>query len=251
MYKGFLIDLDGVTYRGDVVIKSSLDFVEKLREREIPYFFVTNNSTKRPVEFVGKLVNMGYPVDETQIVTSAVVTAEYIKNRNEKAKVYMIGMDGLENELEKRNIILTEENPDFVVMGLDYEVNYEKLAQATKFVSQGIDFIATNPDKAIPINDGYLPGAGSIIKVVSMSTGIEPIYIGKPNIYLLEYAYKKMNLSKNEIAIIGDNYYTDILSGINFGIDTIFVKTGIMTEELVRTMDKQPTYIVNNLLELL
>ncbi|MFR4992067.1 MAG: TIGR01457 family HAD-type hydrolase, partial [Turicibacter sp.] len=180
MYKGYLIDLDGTAYHGTKVVKETLEFVKALHEKQISYLFLTNNSTKTPQMVADVLADLGYPVTEQQVYTPSMATAQYIYDENPNAKVYMIGEIGLETALVEKGLTITSENPDYVVIGLDRDINYEKLGLACLAIRNGATFISTNGDVAIPTERGLLPGNGALTSVISVSTGVDPIFIGKP-----------------------------------------------------------------------
>lgn len=249
MYKGYLIDLDGTAYRGTEVIKETLEFVKKLHEKQIPYLFLTNNSSKTPEMVAEVLQKHGYPVTEEQVYTPSLATAQYIYDQNPNAKVYMIGEIGLETALLEKGLTLTADQPDYVVIGLDREINYEKYGLACLGIRQGATFISTNGDVAIPTERGLMPGNGALTSVISVSTGVDPIFIGKPEQIIMEKALELINIKAHEVAMIGDNYFTDILAGINANIPTIYIEGGVSRREEVMAYDALPTHILKDLTE--
>lgn len=249
MYKGYLIDLDGTAYHGAQVVKETLNFVKTLHEKQIPYLFLTNNSTKTPQMVADVLADLGYPVTEQQVYTPSMATAQYIYDENPNAKVYMIGEIGLETALVEKGLTITSENPDYVVIGLDRDINYEKLGLACLAIRNGATFISTNGDVAIPTERGLLPGNGALTSVISVSTGVDPIFIGKPERIIMEKALELINLPAAEVAMIGDNYFTDILAGINANVPTIYIEGGVSTREEVMSYDTPPTHVLKDLTE--
>ncbi|WP_088071335.1 TIGR01457 family HAD-type hydrolase [Gottfriedia luciferensis] len=248
-YKGYLIDLDGTMYRGEEQIEEASLFIKALKEKNIPYLFVTNNSTRRPEQVAEKLNSFNIPTTKEQVFTTSNATANYIKEKKENATVYMIGEEGLEFALEEVGLKITDDNPDFVISGLDRSINYEKLAKACIAVRNGAIFISTNGDIAIPTERGLLPGNGSLTSVIAVSTTVKPIFIGKPESIIMEQALKVLGVPKEETLMIGDYYDTDIMAGINTGIDTLLVHTGVTTKEMLSNYDKQPTYSIDSLEE--
>lgn len=248
-YKGYLIDLDGTMYRGEEQIEEASLFIKALKEKNIPYLFVTNNSTRRPEQVAEKLNSFNIPTTKEQVFTTSNATANYIKEKKENATVYMIGEEGLEFALEEVGLKITDDNPDFVISGLDRSINYEKLAKACIAVRNGATFISTNGDIAIPTERGLLPGNGSLTSVIAVSTTVKPIFIGKPESIIMEQALKVLGVPKEETLMIGDYYDTDIMAGINTGIDTLLVHTGVTTKEMLSNYDKQPTYSIDSLEE--
>ncbi|WP_163539518.1 TIGR01457 family HAD-type hydrolase [Gracilibacillus sp. YIM 98692] len=248
-YKGFLIDLDGTMYRGTEKIDEAIQFVKELERRQLPYLFLTNNSTKHPKDVSEKLSNMGVPSTPEHVFTTSMATARYIKEQKEDAKVYPIGEEGLYMALEECGLNIVEDNADFVVMGLDKTINYEKLAVGALNIRAGAKFVATNSDVALPTERGFLPGAGSLISVLSVSTGVEPKFIGKPESIIVEQALEVLGTSKQDTLMVGDNYATDILAGINAGLDSLLVHTGVTTKGDLKDIETQPTYAIDTLAE--
>ncbi|RFU67214.1 TIGR01457 family HAD-type hydrolase [Bacillus sp. V59.32b] len=246
-YRGYLIDLDGTMYRGTEKIEEAGDFVHELRKRGIPYLFVTNNSSRTPAQVAEKLREFDIPTEDTQVFTTSMATANYIAEHKKKASVYVVGEEGIIHALEEKGMTIDDDNPDFVVMGIDRGVNYEKLAKACLAVRKGATFISTNGDIAIPTERGLLPGNGSLTSVVAVSTQVQPIFIGKPESVIVEQALKVLGVPKENTIMVGDNYDTDILAGINAGMDTLLVHTGVTTRELLRNYKEQPTYTIDSL----
>ncbi|MFC4388874.1 TIGR01457 family HAD-type hydrolase [Gracilibacillus marinus] len=248
-YRGFLIDLDGTMYKGTEKIEEAIDFVKELDQKGLPYLFLTNNSTKHPKDVANKLVEMGVPCTEDHVFTTSMATAKYIRDLKANATVYAIGEDGLHLALEEAGFSFAEDNADYVVMGLDRDITYEKLTKGALNIRNGATFIATNGDVALPTERGFLPGAGSLISVLSVTTGVKPIFIGKPESIIVEQALEVLGTNKEETVMIGDNYYTDILAGIHAGIDSILVHTGVTTKEEVQTLETKPTFAIDSLVE--
>src|SRR5699024_6289449 len=165
------------------------------------------------------------------------------------AKVYMIGEEGLRQALRQSGIEITEDDADYVVIGMDRQISYEKLAAASMQIQKGATFISTNKDAAIPTERGLLPGNGSLTSVVSICTGVAPIFIGKPESFIMKEALDIIGLDPGEVMMVGDNYETDIMAGIAANIDTLMVLTGFSTREDVEHVKHQPTYIMRNITE--
>ncbi|SER57430.1 4-nitrophenyl phosphatase [Gracilibacillus ureilyticus] len=248
-YRGFLIDLDGTVYKGTEKIAEAIDFVKELERRGLPYLFLTNNSTKHPSDVSDKLVSMGVPSTAEHVFTTSMATANYIKEQQADAKVYAIGEEGLHMAIEECGLKEVEEGADVVVMGLDRDISYEKLTKGALNIRAGARFIATNGDVALPTERGFLPGAGSLISVLSVTTGVQPKFIGKPESIIVEQALEVLGTSKEETLMIGDNYATDILAGINAGIDSLLVHTGVTTKADLDLIEVKPTFTINSLAE--
>lgn len=248
-YKAYLIDLDGTMYRGKEKIPSAVDFVKSLKEKDLPYLFVTNNSTQTPDEVADRLKAFDVPAKPGNVLTTSLATADYIHRQKPGASVYFIGERGLREALIEKELRYDEENPDYVVVGMDREITYEKLAKACLAVRKGAKFLSTNPDIALPTERGFLPGNGSLTSVVTVSTEIEPLFIGKPEPVVIDLALQQLGVDKEEALMIGDNYRTDILAGIHAGVDTLMVYTGVTTQEALEKETDKPTYVVNDLSE--
>ena len=246
-YKGYLIDLDGTMYRGSERIEAASDFVKRLREQDIPYLFVTNNSSRTPRQVAEKLREFDIPCEEELVFTTSLATANYIYDRKKDASVYAIGEEGIMTALKEKGFPFVEENADFVVMGIDREINYEKLAKAALAVRNGAVFISTNADIALPTERGLLPGNGSLTSVIAVTTQTKPIFIGKPESIIMDQALKVLGTAKEDTLMVGDYYDTDILAGMNAGMDTLLVHTGVTTVELLRGYDRQPTHVIHSL----
>lgn len=248
-YAGYMIDLDGTIYRGKEKIPAAKRFIERLQEHDIPFLFVTNNSTQAPIKVVENLANnFDIHVKEENVYTSALATADYIADLDkDKRSVYVIGEVGLKQAILDRGFRFEETNPDYVVVGLDYDVTYHKFELATLTIKRGAKFIGTNADTNLPNERGLVPGAGSVIALVECSTQQKATYIGKPETIIMEKALERLGLPKDEVVMVGDNYMTDIKAGINFGIDTMLVYTGVSTRELVRKQEIAPTIELGSL----
>ena len=230
LYKGYMIDLDGTIYRGKERIPAAKRFIERLQKFEIPFLFVTNNSTRTPEQIVENLSkNYDIHVKKENVYTSALATADYIADLDEhKRQVYAVGQLGLQQALLDRGFRFNEQD-------------------ATLAVRNGAKFIGTNPDSNLPSERGMIPSAGSIVACIEYATQQKATYVGKPENIIMEKALEKMNLPEDQVAMVGDNYRTDIMAGINFGMDTIIVYTGLSTKEEVAREKVQPTYQIDSL----
>lgn len=248
-YSGYLIDLDGTMYRGTEPIQEAVQFVQKLHEKHIPYLFVTNNSSRTPKQVAEKLTQFEIPANEHQVFTTSQATANFIFEQKRDASIYCIGEEGIQSALEQKGFKNASEHADFVVIGVDREISYEKYAVACLAIRNGATFISTNGDIAIPTERGLLPGNGALTAVISVSTDTKPIFIGKPESIIMEQALHVLGTKKEETLMVGDNYNTDILAGINAGLDTLLVHTGVTTKEHLQGYPVQPTYVIDSLVD--
>ena len=242
-YKAICLDLDGTVYRGTEPIPEAVSFIAELQQVGTNPFFITNNSSMTQLQLQEKLSLFGIKTDQDQIMTSAIAAAKYCKENYTGLSVMMIGEKGLEEALEMEGISMTKKDPDVVIMGIDREITYEKLADACLAIRAGAHFIATNSDHAFPTERGIVPGNGSFVKLMELSTGKSPVFVGKPEAHMLSFIQLKNGFKKDEMVMIGDNYDTDILAGIRFGIDTVHVEGGVTSREEVLMKEVQPTYL--------
>lgn len=248
-YGAYLIDLDGTMYRGDEPIEFAAEFIDTLKAKGIPYLFLTNNSSKTQAQVSDKLQQMNIHATPEHVFTSSMATAKYISQMKNNARCFVIGEEGLYDALEREGLTITDTASDFVVFGIDREINYEKLSTACRNVRDGSVFISTNADTAIPTGRGLEPGNGALTSVVTVSTGQKPIFIGKPEPIIMEQALEELGAARDETLVVGDNYHTDIVAGINAGIDTLMVFTGVTPYTAYPDFDKKPTFHVQNLNE--
>ncbi|PRR96631.1 TIGR01457 family HAD-type hydrolase [Bacillus atrophaeus] len=246
-YKGYLIDLDGTMYNGTEKIEEACEFVRKLKERGIPYLFVTNNSSRTPKQVADKLVSFDIPATEEQVFTTSMATAQHIAQQKQNASVYVIGEEGIRQAIEENGLTFAEEDADFVVVGIDRGITYEKLATGCLAIRNGATFISTNGDVAIPTERGLLPGNGSLTSVLTVSTGVQPVFIGKPESIIMEQAMRVLGTDISETLMVGDNYATDIMAGMNAGMDTLLVHTGVTKREHLADYPDKPTHVVDSL----
>ncbi|MEN2768357.1 TIGR01457 family HAD-type hydrolase [Ornithinibacillus xuwenensis] len=249
-YNGYLIDLDGTMYRGNEVIKEAPAFIKDLKARGIPYLFLTNNSSKTQDQVTDKLNKLGVEAHPEEVFTSSMATAKYLKQTSPNARCYVIGEVGLMEALHREGIHITDqEDCDAVVVGIDRNITYEKLAKACIAVRNGAAFFSTNSDNALPTERGLLPGNGAFTSVIAVSTGKQPTYIGKPEAIIVKEALTVLGTEVDDTILVGDNYNTDIRAGIQAGMDTLMVFTGVTPLEQLETLPIKPTYYINNLSE--
>lgn len=248
-YKAYCLDLDGTVYKGSEPIPEAIKFVHYLQRNGIEPFFVTNNSSMTQLQLQEKLQKMDIGVEADHIMSSAIACANYIESTHSGKSVFVIGSNGLKDALDGKNILYTDEVAEVVVMGIDLQINYDKLATACLSIRAGAAFISTNKDHVFPSERGLVPGNGAFTKLVEHSTGVEPLFVGKPEPFMLELIQQKFGFEKEEMIMIGDNYQTDILTGIRMGIHTAHVNSGVNSKEEVQQEDAQPTYYLESLEE--
>lgn len=250
----FLIDLDGTMYAGGSPIPHAAEFIRKLKQRSLPYLFVTNNSSRTPEAVADHLCRLGIEAEANEVVTSAQATARYVSEQRRGHRVYVIGEDGLRTALTEAGLELVEDRPDFVVQGIDREFSYRKLEAAVGFVASGAEYVLTNPDRLLPSDGRLAPGAGAISGSIQAALQIAPIVIGKPSARIMQFALERLN-GPSEVWAVGDNPSTDIGAGHAAGLRTALVCTGIATPlnvtELLAKAPVKPDLVCRDLSELL
>lgn len=247
-YKGYLIDLDGTIYKGRERIPAGERFIQRLQEQEIPYLLVTNNTTRTPQmvqDMLAQQFNIQTPLET--IYTATMATVDYMKDMNRGQTAYVIGETGLKSAITEAGYIEDKENPAYVVVGLDSQVTYDMLATATLAIAKGALFIGTNPDLNIPTERGLMPGAGSLVALLEAATRVKPVFIGKPNAIIMNKALDILQVKRSEAIMVGDNYLTDIMAGIQNDIASLLVTTGFTKAEEVPDLPIQPDYVVASL----
>ncbi|HEP1888068.1 TPA: TIGR01457 family HAD-type hydrolase [Streptococcus pyogenes] len=247
-YKGYLIDLDGTIYQGKNRIPAGERFIKRLQEKGIPYLLVTNNTTRTPEMVQSMLANQfNVETDIETIYTATMATVDYMNDMNRGKTAYVIGETGLKSAIAAAGYVEELENPAYVVVGLDSQVTYEMLAIATLAIQKGALFIGTNPDLNIPTERGLMPGAGALNALLEAATRVKPVFIGKPNAIIMNKSLEVLGIQRSEAVMVGDNYLTDIMAGIQNDIATILVTTGFTRPEEVPTLPIQPDHVLSSL----
>jgi 4-nitrophenyl phosphatase len=252
--KAFLIDLDGTIYAGTRSIPGAADFIRALDRTGTPYLYVTNNSSRTAEAVEGHLRTFGIPASPEQVVTSSQSTADYIVKQGSGDRVYMIGEDGLSQALIEAGLRLVEDDQaDYVVQGIDRLFSYKKLEQAVTHIQAGASYVLTNPDRLLPSERRFVPGAGAISGSIREATQVEPTVIGKPSEIIVRYALRRLN-TEREVWMVGDNLLTDIAAGAAAGLNTALVLTGVVSREnlesQLRVTGLVPSIICDSLLDL-
>ena len=252
--KCFLLDMDGTFYLGDKLIDGAMEFLYVLKRQNKEFLFLTNNSSKSNEVYEEKLSSLGCYVGKNRIFTSGEATTIYLNKIKPNAKVFLLGTPFLEEEFKKSGFKLIKdrsETPDFVVLGFDKTLTYEKIWIACDFIRAGVKFIATHPDLNCPLGEGkFAPDTGAMIKLFEGSTGITPLVIGKPNKYIVDAIIQKYGLKKEEIAMVGDRLYTDIKMGKNAKITSILVLSGETSIKDYEKSDIMADYVFPSIKEL-
>ncbi len=244
--KGFICDMDGVIYHGNRLLPGVKEFVEWLYKENKNFLFLTNSSERTKLELKQKLGRMGLDIDENHFYTSALATAKFLKHQAEGSTgVYAIGDAGLVNALYEAGITMNDVNPEYVVVGETSNYNYESILKAVKFVQNGAKLIGTNPDITGPSERGIIPACGALISPIELATGKSAYFVGKPNALMMRTGIKILGVHSEDAAMIGDRMDTDVLSGIEAGMDTVLVLSGVSTRETVQQFPYRPMYILD------
>lgn len=250
--KTYLIDLDGTMYRGSEIIPGAKEFIDALIEKKQRFVFLTNNAKRTKRQNVEHMEKMGFTgIKEEHFFTSSMAAAKYTAARYSGRNAYYIGQDGLKEALLENGFRICEENVDFVFVGLDIEGTYEKYSKALGFLLQGAELIGTNNDRLLAKPGGFNVGNGSIVAMFEYAIGKQSPKIGKPHAPILEEALKYFELNKEDCILLGDNLETDILLGVDNGVETTFVTSGVHHREDIERLGIQPTNIIDDLRELI
>ena len=246
--RGFLLDMDGTFYLSDRLLEGALRFIDVLRRQEKQFLFLTNNSSKHGRQYAEKISGLGLPLAEESVLTSGEATALHLKARHPGASLFLVGTPSLEEEFRQQGFKLVDRGPQFLVLGFDTTLTYQKLWALCDFVRAGVPYIATHPDFNCPTEEGFMPDVGAMIAFVKAATGREPdLVVGKPNRLIVDAAAVRMNLQVSQLAMIGDRLYTDIALGQSSGIATVLVLSGETSTEDLKDSPFQPDYTFQNL----
>lgn len=251
MRTGYLIDMDGVIYRGSAAIPGAAEFIDHLQTNGIPFLFLTNNSTYTPLDVVVKLRKLGIDTTAEHVYTSAMATAEFVHRQKPGGTAFVIGEGGLLTALNEVGYAVTSESPDFVIVGEGRVLNFEMAEKAHRFIAGGARLISTNADTWCPTDSGPRPGCGAIAALLESATGRKAYHVGKPNPFMMRAARKRIGLATDEVVMIGDTMDTDIRGATDLGFQSILVLTGSTTPEEIASYPFRPTRVVNSIAELL
>jgi NagD protein len=246
----WLMDMDGVLVREQNAIPGAQEFLARLRELEMPFLVLTNNSMYTRRDLAARLRRTGIDVPEESIWTSALATAQFLEDQRPGGTAFVVGESGLTTALHEVGYTMSERDPDYVVLGETRTYSFERITEAIRLVAAGSRFIATNPDNVGPTPDGPLPATGSVAALVSRATGVEPYYVGKPNPLMMRSALNAIEAHSETTAMIGDRMDTDIVSGLEAGLETILVMTGVTTPGEAERYSYRPSRIVESVAEL-
>lgn len=242
--KGFICDMDGVIYRGNTLLPGVAEYVGWLEENNKQYLFLTNSSERSPLELRQKLLRMGLDVGEQHFYTSALATAAFLAKQMPDCSAYVIGAPGLMNALYDMGIAMNDIDPDYVVVGETSNYNFEVICKAVKLVQGGARLIATNPDLTGPTEEGIVPACRALVSPIELATGKLAYSMGKPNPLMMRSALKLLGVHSAEAVMVGDRMDTDIIAGIESGLDTVLVLSGCTSQEELSLYPYRPTYVM-------
>jgi NagD protein len=235
--QNYLIDMDGVLVSGKKLIPGADKFIQKLKEKGIKFLLLTNNSIYTPVDLAHRLKTIGLEINTNQIFTSAMATANFMRAQREGGSAFVIGESGLNVAIHNAGFIMTDVNPDFVVLGETFDYNFGQITKAIRLILNGSRFLATNPDPTGPSEKGIKPACGAMAALIERASGLSPFYCGKPNPFMMRSALNYLGVHSENTVMIGDRMDTDIIAGIQSGMETILVLTGVTD---IKTVDAYP-----------
>ena len=249
--KGFISDMDGVIYHGNKLLPGVPEFVQWLKDEGKKFLFLTNSSERTPQELQEKMLRLGIDLDENVFYTSALATATFLASQKSRGTAYIIGEAGLISAMYNVGYSMNNVNPDYVIVGDTRSYSFDKIELAVNLVLKGAKLIGTNPDLTGPVEGGIIPATKALVSPIELATGKIAYYIGKPNPLMMRIALKKLGCLREDTVIIGDRMDTDIVAGIESGIDTLLVMTGISDRDTVREFPYVPNYILEGVKDLL
>ena len=248
--KAFIIDMDGVIYHGNQILKGAVEFVDYLERQGKAYLFLTNSSERSPVELSQKLDRLGIQVEPKHFYTSALATAGFLASQRRGGSVYVIGEPGLIQALYDAGFTMNNVNPDYVVVGEGRGYNLESLEFAVRLVLGGARLIGTNPDINGPTERGIVPACGSLVAPIELATGKKAYFVGKPNPLIMRHGLRRLSSRREDTAIIGDRMDTDIVAGVESEIETVLVLSGVTRREDIASFPYQPRHILEGVFEI-
>src|SRR6476660_5403899 len=249
--RSWLMDMDGVLVHEEQAIPGADRFIATLREQQRPFLVLTNNSIYTRRDLAARLAASGLDVPEQAIWTSALATARFLEDQRPEGSAFVIGEAGLTTALHDAGYTLTERAPEYVVLGETRTYSFERITRAIRLIVAGARFIATNPDPIGPTADGPLPATGSVAALISHASGVEPYFVGKPNPLMMRSALNAIDAHSETAAMVGDRMDTDVVSGLEAGMETILVLTGVTTLEIAERFPYRASQIVDSVADLI
>jgi NagD protein len=242
--------MDGVLLRGNTIVPGADAFIERLQEKGIEYLVLTNNPMYTPKDLAHRMHIIGLKVPESRIFTSAMATARFLQSQRAAGTAFVVGESGLTEAIHGIGYVITEHDPDYVVLGETHSYVLERITRAVRLVDQGAHFIATNPDPVGPTESGIVPACGAMAALIERATGREPFFVGKPNPLMMRTALNYLGVHSENTVMIGDRMDTDIIAGVESGMDTILVLSGVTSRQDVGDYPYQPSKILGSVVEI-
>lgn len=248
--RGYICDMDGVIYHGNRLLSGVKEFVNWLYKENKSFLFLTNSSERSPKELQQKMARMGLEVDESHFYTSALATAKFVQSQAPNCSAYVIGAPGLINALYDVGITINDVNPDYVVVGETTSYNYNMLVKAVTLINKGARLIATNSDLTGPSEVGVIPACRALVAPIELATGTKAYFVGKPNPLMMRTGLRLLDVHSEESAMIGDRMDTDIVAGMESGLMTALVLSGVSNMENIREFSYRPSIILSGVGEI-
>ena len=250
MDKNYLIDMDGVLVSGSRIIPGADAFVRRLYERDLKFLVLTNNPLYTPRDLAHRLRIIGLDIPADRIFTSAMATARFLQAQKDRGTAFVIGESGLTTAIHDAGFVITDHDPDYVVLGETHTYNLELVTKAIRLVAAGAHFVATNPDPSGPSESGVVPACGAMAALIEAASGMSPFFVGKPNPLMMRTALNYLGVHSEHTVMVGDRMDTDIIAGVQSGMDTILVLSGVTTRQDVLRFPYQPTTIVDSVADI-
>ncbi len=250
MPKSYLIDMDGVIVRGNELIAGADAFLDRLHQRQIKFLILTNNPLYTPIDLQHRLQRVGVNVETDHLYTSALATAQFLKWQKPNGTAFVLGESGLTEALHDVGYVITDHEPDYMVLGETTSYSFSRITQAMRLVKAGARFIATNPDPSGPAEEGLVPACGALAALIQTATGIQPYFVGKPNPLMMRTALRFLNEHSENAIMVGDRMETDVRVGLESGLETVLVLSGVSKPEDVKRFPYRPTRVVGSVAEL-
>jgi NagD protein len=241
--KSYLIDMDGVLVRGSTPVPGAAGFLERLRQGGAEFLILTNNPMYTQGDLAHRLTSIGLPVEPRRIFTSAMATAAFVKSQPHNGKAFVIGESGLTGPLHDAGLIITDIEPYFVILGETRAYSFEAVTTAVRLIAAGARFLATNPDVSGPSDGGISPACGAMAALIEKASGSSPFFIGKPNPLMMRLALNYLGVHSEDTVMVGDRMDTDVVAGVESGMETILVLTGVTRREDIPRFPFQPTRV--------
>jgi NagD protein len=248
--KSYILDMDGVLISGRTMIPGADEFIARLKARGIPYLVLTNNSMFTPGDLSHRLRMIGLDIPAERIFTSALAAAHFLKSQRPNGTAFVVGESGLTTAIHDIGYVITDANPDYVVLGETQAYSMQLITRAMQLVASGVAFIATNPDPTGPSEEGIAPACGAMAALIEKATGVSPFFVGKPNPLMMRMALNYLDAHSENTVMVGDRMDTDIIAGVETGLETVLVLTGVTRRQQVARFPYRPTRIVASVAEI-